>query len=204
MSTPHTTCVYSGCPRPIAGVPWSNYCAKHAMRIFRNGSPDGRSVKQAELKLHREPVARALARYQDSDAVKAALLATADVLTFRPQHEFTYLRDTATQLGKLVNQEVTPREVLQRTCEVWALSHFNQRFESGRELHHALAWGVLKLRPLHKFCPSGHMLRFLGGELQENLGRFAAGLCLKIEADSELRAKAKKAFETGWTLKGEE
>ena len=204
MSTPpRTTCAALGCSRPVTGHPWSAYCSTHGMKICRNGAPHARALKHAELMRHREPVARTLAKYLESSAVKSALMLADDVLTFRPRHDFGYENEMREQMLLLRDHGVTAREVLQRVCEIWCLQAFDQRFSTDRELHHALARGVLKLRRWGLWRPGSRLLRSLGRELQEQLGTFATGLYMQIEKDHEVRAQAKKNFETGWTIRGE-
>jgi hypothetical protein len=204
MSTPRTTCAAPGCSKPVHGSPWSSLCDRHATLQYRNGSPQARSLRNSALQQHRERIARALSKYQNSSAVKHAVMLADDLLSFRPRHGFGVEERLQAQMLRLRGEGVTARELLQRVTEVWALQAFDQRFDSERELDHAMARAVLKLRPMRTWRPAGPLLRHLGREIREELGRFCAGLCMRLDADDEVRVQARKAFETGWTMDGEE
>lgn len=203
MSTPRTICAVDGCTRPTNGAPWGALCATHAARQYRHGSPHARALPDRFIREHREPIAKALARYRNSDAVRSAELVAADLLNFRVRSALSApQRATEEQMARLRNGGVTPRDLLQRVCEIWALQARDSRFDDSRELHHALARAVLRLRPMRTWRPGGPLLRFLGNEILEELGTFAAGLCARIEHDAEVKRQAKKSWETGWTLDG--
>ena len=76
--------------------------------------------------------------------------------------------------------------------------------DEAAELHHALAWAVLRLRPLGTWRPGSTLLRVLGSEITEELGQFMVALWMRADKDAEVRKDAKKAFASGWTLNGEE
>lgn len=159
-------------------------------------------MKRGELATYRDRISFVLDKYACSNAVTAAVMVADDLMNWRPRADFTVHYRLAEEMQRLRSGGVTAREILQRIAEVWALQAFDQRFASERELQVSLARAVLLLRPLQK-RPYGPLLRLIGRELQEDLGKFAAGVCWRIERDAEVRAGAKKAFDQ-WAMRGEE
>ena len=159
-------------------------------------------MKRGELATYRDRISFVLDKYACSNAVTAAVMVADDLLNWRPRADFTVHYRLAEEMRRLRDGGVTARQMLQRVSEVWALQAFDGRFGSERELRVSLARGVLLLRPLGK-RPYGPLLGLLGRELQEDLGKFAAGVCWRIEEDAKVRAGARKAFDQ-WAMRGEE
>ena len=160
-------------------------------------------MKKGELAQYRKRISFVLDKYATSSAVSAAVMLADDLLNWKPRADFTNHYRLATQMTRLREAGCTAREIIQRVAEVWSLQAFDQRFGSERELEYALARAVLMLRSQGKWRPSGPLLRLLGSELHEALGKFAAGVCWRIERDDEVRAGAKKAFDS-WAMRGEQ
>lgn len=204
MSTPRTTCAVAGCTKPVTQVPWSALCNRHAHINHRHGNPLAKALTLREMRRHQERVARTIAAYLNSSAVKAALIVAADLLNYRPRHDFGWENETQKHMQRLASQGVTPRELLVRVCSVWALQAFDARFNDGKELDYALARAVLRLRSAgQRFRPGGKLLKYLGREIREQLGKFCVGLCKRVEQDDQRRAAAQQAFSNGWHLEGE-
>jgi hypothetical protein len=100
---------------------------------------NGRAVRPSELRPYDEPVTRTLARYLNSKAVQAALLLASELLNYRPHREYSWELKLQSQMARLRDGGVTPRELLARICAVWALQVDRERFASPREIHHAVA-----------------------------------------------------------------
>ncbi len=203
MTTETTTlCSVTGCSRAVEGAPWSTMCSKHAMRQYRTGTTGANPMKRADLAIHRKRISFVLDKYGRSKAVAAAVMLADDLLNWRPKHDWTVQYTLAEQMQRLRDGGVTAREVLQRVCEVWALQAFEQRFDGERVLEYGLARAVLMLRGQRTWRPAGPLLRLLGRELREAFGKFAAGVCWRIEEDDKVRAGAKQAFDQ-WAMRGE-
>lgn len=196
-------CSVTGCRQPVSRYPWSALCDKHSARQYRTGTTRLDSMRRGELAKYRERISFVLDKYGSSKAVDAAVMLADDFLQWKPRGDFTNHYRLAAQMQRLKEGGCTAREFLQRVCEVWALQAFDQRFANERELLFALSRGVLYLRPQGTSRPAGPLLKLLGRELLADLGKFAAGVCMRIEKDDEVRAGAKKAFEQ-WTMRGEE
>jgi hypothetical protein len=127
-----------------------------------------------------------------------------DYLHWRPRADFSNHYKLADQMQRLRThaRPTTAREFLQRCCEVWALQAFDQRFDTGELLRISMARGVLMLRAQGTFRPGRPLLRLLGDQLVDDLGKFCAGVCLKIEQDHQTRANAKRDFES-WAIAGQ-
>ena len=159
-------------------------------------------MKKGELARHRKRISFVLDKYANSSAVSAAVMLADDLLNWKPRADFTNHHRLATQMTRLRDAGCTAREIIQRVSEVWSLQAFDQRFANERELEYGLARAVLMLRSQGKWRASGPLLRLLGGELHETFGKFAAGVCWRIEKDAEVRAGAKQAFDQ-WAMRGE-
>jgi hypothetical protein len=202
-STTPPKCAVPDCPKPVHGLPWSRFCRKHNKHNNRFGAPTVRATRAGELRRHREPISRVLAKYGHSKAVQAALHIADDILLYRPRADFTVHYQIQEQMTRLRTAGVTARELLQRVCEVVALQMLENRFESERVFTYSLARHVLQLRSQVKWRPTGVLLRYLGTVLREELGVFPYGVLQRIERDAEARKDAKRAFESGWTIQGE-
>jgi hypothetical protein len=148
-------------------------------------------------------VVRTLARYRNSKAVQHALVLAADLLNYRPRREYSWELQLETQVARLRDGGVTPRELLAKICSVWALNADRERFRDAREFTYGIANEVLKLRKLGTWRPGGVLLSRLGQMIVDDLGSFAAGVWVKTQQDTDSRAEAHKAFSTGWQLDGE-
>lgn len=199
---PVTTCTVTGCTRPVSGIPWSTLCATHGQRQYRTGSTRLDTMRRGELAKYRDRISFVLDKYACSKAIEAAVMLADDFLQWRPRADFTNHYKLASHMQRLKDGGCTARELIQRVCEVWALQAFDQRFADERELMYAMARSVLMLRSQGKTRPAGPLLRLLGRELLEDLGKFAAGVCMRITQDDEVRAGAKRAFEQ-WSMRGE-
>jgi hypothetical protein len=202
-STPATKCAASGCPRAVVGAPWSLYCRKHNKQANRYGAPNVNTSTRGELRRYREPISRVLAKYSESDAVQKALHVADDILLYRPRADFTVHYKIQEQMRRLRAEGVTARELLQRVCEVVALQMLDNRFENERVFTYALARHVLQLRSQKTWRPGGVLCRYLGALLRDELGVFPHAVLRQIEKDAEARRDAKRAFETGWQIRGE-
>ena len=198
-------CSALGCQQYVEeGNHWSDLCHKHAARKYRTGTAGANPMVKGDLKKYREQIDRTLDRYACSKAVHAAVLIADDYLHWRPRSDFTNHYTLADQMKRLRThaRPTTAREFLQRSCEVWALQAFDQRFDTTELLAISMARGVLMLRGQGTFRPGRPLLRLLGDQLVEDLGKFCAGVCLKIEADHQMRVNAKRAFES-WAIAGQ-
>jgi hypothetical protein len=201
---PRTRCAAPGCSRPPHHPLLSAHCTKHGAALYRYGAVNGRAIRPSELKPYAEPVARTLARYGNSKGVQGALQLTAELLNYRSHRDYSWELELQSQMTRLRDGGVTPREFLTRVCVTWALQADRQRFDGERELAFGLAREVLKLRTrTGTWRPGGILLYRFGCLIRDELGTFPAGVWMKASQDADARAQARKSFAAGWRLDGE-
>jgi hypothetical protein len=169
------------------------------------GHPTVKVPRHLEYRRYRDPVAKALAKYERSKAVQAALAVADDLLTYRPRMDYKNHQQLAEHMAFLREGGVTAKEILQNVCETAAMRMLGRRLEEERAFDYVLARRVLMLRPRATrrpgaWRPGGPLLRYAGNLIREEFGVFPYGLLAKLEADDEARAQAKEAFRTGWAV----
>ncbi|HEX4049913.1 MAG TPA: hypothetical protein VHY19_03425 [Steroidobacteraceae bacterium] len=163
-----------------------------------------RASKRGELKRYRDKIQQVLAKYHDSKPVQTALMIADDLLNYRPHADWTKHHRCAEQMKRLRDGGITARDVVQRAAEVWALQQFDQRFETRKVLDNAMARHLLQLVPQGTYRAPGTLLRYLGEMLTDDLGLFCTGVCRQIERDDAARRDARRTFNDGWAIRGEQ
>lgn len=183
-----TTCAAKRCTSPTMRGGWSRFCSRHAIRFFRYGHEEGQPVKDYDLKTYRARVASGLARYENTKAVQAALHLSNEILNYRATFGWTKQLNLQSQMGRLRGAGVTPRDLLARVCEHYALVEANpHRFRTSREEDHAISRAVLRLDKMGTWRPNAHLMNYLGGILREELGAFAIMFIRRLQADARQR-----------------
>lgn len=202
-----TTCAVPGCVRPVHAARFGGtLCASHSDHKARFGSPTERCLHRGVLKRYREEIARVLAKYGHTPAVAAALNTCADLLLYQPSSDFTSHHATAAQFARLRDGAVTPRDLLQRAVEVFAVHKFDGQWTTPAVLDSTLARFTMQLRPSYGvWRPRQPLLRYMGGLIRENLALFPYAVLARVERDRNIKATAKELYSKpeAWKLAGE-
>jgi hypothetical protein len=130
-------------------------------------------------------VAAGMARYADSKALHAAMKLTEEVLFAQPRYGWT-VEVELFERGQWLLARTTVREVLQRIVEFYAYrdSVPRERYPDTRTEHSGLARAVLQLGGMGQWRPKARLLRWLGQNLAEAVGPFAAAFLRRLEHDA--------------------
>lgn len=183
-------CREPGCVRLARHPPHFKFCQLHEDRMTRTYTTK-RMPTVSDLRRFRGSIASVLRRQRNSAAIKyAEALTTRDLLNYHATTGVTLDLTAERVFGFLRVVDVTPLDVVQRVCEVYALRRDGEpALDSPRPFRVFLARSVMRLKktPERQKRLKAPQLHYIGSVIEETLGKVALAVLMQVEKAAEER-----------------